>query len=182
VVTSLQNAALLQIALQLAAVRLTINLIRSDNMSFLKTWKQMSSKPGGKRIFSIAASLKAPYFATIFPLVEELAVGRGVVSFADRKTVHNHLGSVHAIAMCNSAELAAGLATDCSVPKGMRWIPKSMTVNYVKIAKGRMTATATVPKIEAGKAQDILTTVRVTNPEGVEVFNAQITMYVSAKS
>jgi acyl-coenzyme A thioesterase PaaI-like protein len=105
-----------------------------------------------------------------------------VVSFADRKTVHNHLGSVHAIAMCNSAELAAGLATDCSVPKGMRWIPKSMTVNYVKIAKGRMTATATVPKIEAGKAQDILTTVSVTNPEGVEVFNAQITMYVSAKS
>lgn len=151
-------------------------------MSFLNIWKKMSSKPGGKRAFSLAASVKAPYFATIFPLVEDLDVGKGVVSFADRKTVQNHLGTVHAIAMCNSAELAAGLATDCSVPKGMRWIPKSMTVNYVKIAKGRMTATATVPPIEAGKAQDILTKVSVTNPQGVEVFNAQITMYVSPKS
>ena len=57
--------------------------------------------------------------------------------------VHNHIGTVHAIALCNLAELCAGLMTDASLPRGMRWIPKGMTVRYLKKARGTLRGVAT---------------------------------------
>jgi hypothetical protein len=52
-----------------------------------------------------------------------------------RKSVTNHLKTVHAIAMCNLVELAGGVCTDVSLPHGIRWIPKGMTVEYISMAK-----------------------------------------------
>jgi hypothetical protein len=43
----------------------------------------------------------------------------------------HHLGTLHAIAMCNGAELTAGLTTDVSIPAGRRWIPIEMNVRYL---------------------------------------------------
>ena len=61
----------------------------------------------------------------------------------DRRAVHNHIGTVHAIALCNLAELCAGLMTDASLPRGMRWIPKGMSVRYLKKAHGTLRGVAT---------------------------------------
>lgn len=47
----------------------------------------------------------------------------------------NHIGTVHAIAMCNMAELAGGTMTEVTVPSTHRWIPKGMTVEYLKRQK-----------------------------------------------
>jgi hypothetical protein len=59
--------------------------------------------------------------------------------------VQNHIGTVHAIALCNLAELCAGLVTDVSIPRDMRWIPQDMTVRYLRKAKGRIVASARPP-------------------------------------
>ena len=59
------------------------------------------------------------------------------------RAVLNHLGTVHAIAMCNMAELAGGTMTDATVPKTHRWIPKGMQVEYVKKATTDLVAIAT---------------------------------------
>jgi Domain of unknown function (DUF4442) len=44
--------------------------------------------------------------------------------------VYNHLHTVHAIASCNSAEVAMGMLMEATVPRSHRWIPKAMTVQY----------------------------------------------------
>ena len=84
--------------------------------------------------------LRAPYFASIAPRIEVLEPGRCEARIAHRRRVTNHLGTVHAIALCNLAELCAGLMTDVSIPADMRWIPKGMTVEYLKKAVGTMPA------------------------------------------
>lgn len=89
----------------------------------------------GKRLFSFLVCRKAPYFGTIKPLFEELEPGRCVVFMKKRKSVTNHLKTVHAIAMCNLVELAGGICVDVSVGKDIRWIPKGMTVEYIALAK-----------------------------------------------
>ena len=52
-----------------------------------------------------------------------------------RRAVQNHIGTVHAIAMCNLAEMAAGTLTEISIPASMRWLPKGMQVQYLRKAE-----------------------------------------------
>ena len=58
-----------------------------------------------------------------------LEPGRWQVAIRGRRCVHNPFGSVHAIALCNLAELAAGLMTHAPIPSTMRRVPKGMPVD-----------------------------------------------------
>ena len=148
--------------------------------SVLNIYEKTSKYPGGKRFFSWAVCVKAPYFGTIRPRFEELRKGYGRISMKKRRGVQNHLKSVHAIAMCNLAELVAGTTVDASLPKGFRWIPRSMTVQYLKIARTDLVAQCTVPERQWQDGENFPAQVSVRDTEGVEVFTATIEMYISA--
>ena len=149
-----------------------------------KAYNALHERPLGKMLFSAAVSLKAPYFRTILPTVVSLEPGRGEVRMPDWWGVHNHLGTVHAIACCNLAELAAGTTLDISLPDTHRWIPKGMQVSYLKKAKGTLTAVATVEElnaISADEGREVVVSVDITDPNGTSVVRADITMWVSPK-
>src|SRR5690606_32720838 len=93
----------------------------------------------GPETFSKMTCQTAPYFSTISPLISDLGPNQCTVQLPFAKEVTNHLGTVHAIAMCNAAELAAGMMTNVSIPQGARWIPKGMTVEYLAKAKTDLT-------------------------------------------
>jgi acyl-coenzyme A thioesterase PaaI-like protein len=86
--------------------------------------------PYGKRIFSSLVARRAPYFKTISPLITDLAPGRCEVLVAKTRAVQNHIGTVHVIAIVNGLEMAMGVMAEASIPAGLRWIPKGMTVDY----------------------------------------------------
>ena len=109
----------------------------------LKLWNRLRDRPGGKWLFTRGVCFKAPYFGSIAPSIRELEPGRCEVRTKNRRRVHNHIGTFHAIAACNMAELAAGVMTDATVPPSHRWIPKGMTVSYLAKAETDLTATAT---------------------------------------
>jgi acyl-coenzyme A thioesterase PaaI-like protein len=68
--------------------------------------------------------------------------GRCEVRIRNRRAIHNHLGTVNAIAMCCMAERAAGTMIDASLPPTHRWIPRGMTVDYLKKAATDLRAVA----------------------------------------
>jgi len=105
----------------------------------LNMFNRMKGYPAGKRIYSWIVCRKAPYFGTIKPLFDELTPGKCVIKMKKRRSVTNHLGTVHAIAMCNLVELAAGVGTDVSIPGNLRWIPRGMTVEYIALATTDLT-------------------------------------------
>jgi hypothetical protein len=88
---------------------------------------------------------------------------------------------VHAIACCNLAELVGGVCTDITVPASMRWIPKGMTVRYLKKASGTLTGTALIAPFEEGQARDLIVPVAITDAAGDTVVEADITMWVSPR-
>ena len=137
--------------------------------------------PLGKTLFSRAICFKAPYFSSISPRFEELRPGFARVSMRKRRSVTNHIGTVHAIAMCNLAEIAAGTLTEVSIPDSMRWLPKGMQVEYLRRAETDVEATATLPTVEEGAARDVPATVEVKDREGQVVCRAVITMWVSPR-
>jgi acyl-coenzyme A thioesterase PaaI-like protein len=105
------------------------------------------------------------------------------VTLRHRRKVTNHIGTVHAIALCNMAELAGGMVTEVSLPDSMRWIPKGMTVEYVKKAVGTMRAVATpsIPIVEANEGYALPVEVIVTDAKDETVFRATISMWLSPK-
>ncbi|GAA0257892.1 MULTISPECIES: hotdog fold domain-containing protein [Pseudomonas] len=132
----------------------------------------------GPSAFSNLACQMAPYFSTITPEISELRPGHAVVNVPFRKEITNHLASVHAIALCNAAELAGGMMTDVSIPAGAKWIPKGMTVEYLAKAKSNIRAVAQGEGIDWQTAGDKVVPVDIFDEAGVKVFTANITMNV----
>ena len=84
--------------------------------------------------------------------------------------------------MCNLAEFVGGLATDAAMPRSLRWIPKGMTVQYLKKAVGRMRAEAKLDPIgDIAAGAERIARVVVTDSQGETVFAADITMWLSPK-
>lgn len=151
--------------------------------ALLAMYRRVTAWPGGHWLFSRAVCFRAPYFATIAPRFIALEPGRCEVRMRDRRRVHNHIGTVHAIALCNLAELSAGVMTEATLPPNMRWIPKGMTVEYLGKAKGSMHAIATpeVPLVESGRRQEWPVLVNVKDTSGADVFRARILMWISQR-
>lgn len=152
-------------------------------MSVLPTYRNLARWPAGRWLFSRLVCWKAPYFSSIAPRIETLEPGRCVATLRHRRAVTNHIGTVHAIALCNLAEFTGGLACDASIPASMRWIPKGMAVAYLKKAVGTMRATATpaFPPREAAEGYELPFEVVVENAARDVVFKATIAMWVSPK-
>ena len=149
------------------------------------TYEKLQARPLGKRIFSMIVSVKAPYFRSIRPAIISLERGRGVARMRDRWGVHNHIGTVHAIACCNLAELVAGTTIDYSLPESHRWIPKGMNVAYLKKAIGTLTAVGTIEgldTLQVGESREMIVAVDVTDRSGVVVVHADITMWVTPRA
>src|SRR5688500_10028778 len=110
--------------------------------ALLDLWKKTSALPMGNRIFSLAFGRKAPYFASIRPRFTVIEPNRVELVVPKRRAVHNHLGTVHAIALCNGLEAAMGALAEATIPADKRWIPKGMTVAYTAKATSDVTCIA----------------------------------------
>jgi acyl-coenzyme A thioesterase PaaI-like protein len=128
---------------------------RSPEAVIRRTWERWSGRPGGKRLFSFLLARLVPYTGTVRPRVEELRPGYARVSMRDRRGVRQHLGSIHAIALMNLAEAATGLAFNFALPADARSILKSISMEYHKKARGRVTAEAQAPVLESNEEREI---------------------------
>ena len=132
----------------------------------------------GPEKFSAAVSTVAPYFGSIDPEFITLRPGHAEVRIPNQRKVHNHIGTVHAIALCNGAELAAGTCTDVSIPDGARWLPVSMTVQYLAKAKTDIRIVTEADGVDWSAPGNIEVPLAGYDAEGVKVFSAVITMNV----
>ena len=144
-------------------------------------WQRLAHHSIGRWLFARAVCRRAPYFATITPRFDELTPERCRVSMRKRRRVENHIGTIHALAMGNLCELAAGVLMEAATPPNMRWIPKGMQIQYLAKAPTDISATARIEPAAWSTAQDVIVPVSVTDAAGTEVVRADITMYVSPR-
>ena len=151
----------------------------TEQPAALRHFERMSRWPAGRWLFARFVCFQAPYFATIRPRFVELRPGLCQVTMRKRRAVQNHIGTVHAIAMANLCELAGGMLMEVTIPVTMRWIPRGMTIEYLRKAQGGVSAVARLDKTEWHAPENIGVPLTVTDAAGTEVVRAVITMYVS---
>ena len=154
----------------------------SETSPLLSMWRRLAGTAAGRWLFSRIVCWKAPYFATIWPRFILLEPGRCELGISKRRAVLNHIGTVHAIAMCNMAELAAGTAIEVTIPHSHRWIPKGMSVEYLQKATTDLRATAIVEAPAQWSASiELPVAVQIVDAAGSLVFQAAVRMWITAR-
>ncbi len=134
-----------------------------------RAWDTLSKVPGGKRVFSRMVGRMAPYTGTIGATVVELRDGFGRAELRDAKHVRNHLNSVHAIALANLGEMVSGVTMLYSLNPQMRGILTGLEVDYLRKARGVLTATCEVQPITDVKEMETELRVEIRDAAGVLV-------------
>lgn len=145
------------------------------------TWHRLEKMPGGKAVFSRLIGLAAPYTSTIGAVVTELSSGHSKVVMKDKRSVRNHLSSVHAIALVNLAELAGNVALAYSLPDDGRFIVAGLSIDYIAKARGTITATTTCPVPDNSERRELEVPVEMHDDKGTLVARAVLKSLVGPK-
>jgi acyl-coenzyme A thioesterase PaaI-like protein len=153
----------------------------------LSMWQKTSTLPVvggavGKRLFSFAFSQKAPYFATIHPRFVDIRPNYAELVIPKRRGVHNHLKTVHAIALCNGLEAAMGALAEATIPSDKRWIPKGMDISYTAKATSDITCIAETDAEQWTSGDpDLPVRVKGVRDDGTVVIEGVIKLWVTEK-
>ncbi len=112
----------------------------------MKVVQATAKLPANVRTFVLSKA-----FGTFVPMVgtagiryEHVAQDKVVVSIKNHRGMQNHIKGVHAAAMALLAETATGFVAVLNIPDNRIPLIKSLHVDYKKVAKGDLTATATL--------------------------------------
>ncbi|MCC6335245.1 MAG: DUF4442 domain-containing protein [Myxococcales bacterium] len=157
------------------------DLKRLASPSTLKSvWGMLKAMPRGGVVMGRIIGRLAPYTGTIRPEILALEPGFAKVRMADARRVRNHLNSVHAIALMNLGEVATGTAMLVSVPEGARAIIVHLGMDYLKKARGPITAECRCEVPTSLERKEYALTAELTNADGVLVARAHARWLVDA--
>ncbi|MEB3768244.1 DUF4442 domain-containing protein [Acinetobacter sp. MD2] len=119
-------------------------MTQSNRLS--KLVKTTAKLPKGLR-----STLWSKAFGRIVPMVGtakirylEVDANHVTVRIENQRNMQNHIHGIHAAAMALLAETATGFVTGLHVPDHRILLIKSLHVDYLRVAKGGLTATATL--------------------------------------
>jgi acyl-coenzyme A thioesterase PaaI-like protein len=150
-----------------------------DARALVNLWDRLHKLPGGVWLFSRIVGFAIPYTGTMGAQVRVLRPGYAQVALRDRRRVRNHLASIHAIALANLGEFTGGLAMTAGARAGVRSILTRLEIEYLKKARGVITAECTceVPAVTAPIDHIVVTTLR--DQSGAEVARTTATWRLS---
>jgi len=149
-------------------------------MNLIKIFDKFCKYPLGRKLFSSYAARKAPYFSSVSPLIKTMEPNYCQIFIKKTKKVQNHIGTMHVIAIANGLEMAMGFMAESSIPKHLRWIPKSMNLEYPNKGVTDILCTAKI-KASDWKPGDLVVPVIATDTNNTPVVTGQINLWITEK-
>lgn len=148
----------------------------------MERWTRARSSAFGRWLFSRAIGRFAPYTGTIGARIEELEPSRSVVRLRDRKSIRNHLNSIHAVALANLTELTGSLSIIASMHPDKRMIPVRLETEYIKKARGLLTAEGSCEALKPDFEGEFQGNVIIRDEDGDEVARGKVTVLIGRSS
>jgi len=110
--------------------------------------------------------------------IERVDFHEAGMSLRNRRKVRNHIGGVHAAATALLGESVTGLVFGLNVPDGRLPLLKAMEVNYLRRARGGLTAVARltdeqIALIRSAEKGEVEVAVSITDEDGEEPVQAR---------
>ena len=151
----------------------------------LDLWKKTSALPLGDRIFSLAFSQKAPYFATIRPRFTVIEPNRAELVIPKRRRCTTTSGPSTPSRCATGSRPRWARSPRSTIPRDRRWIPKGMEVAYTAKADSDVTCIAeTDPEqwtAELGDGYALPVRVRGVRADGTVVVEGEIRLWVTPR-
>lgn len=141
----------------------------SPGIRLLQLWRRLRPLPGGEWLFAKLFAHTVPYSGSVRPRIKRLEPGHAEVEIPDIRANRQHLGSVHAIALMNVAEMASGLAMMAGLPGNVRGIVTTLSMTYHKKARGTIRAVSRVEVPTVTEDRDFDVIAECLDPSGVVV-------------
>ena len=147
----------------------------------LGLWRRLSSWPGGPRLFGWILGRQVPYSGSVRPRIVRLEPGYARVRIRERRELRNHLSSIHALALANVGELASGLAMTTALPDSVRGIVTGIEVDYLKKARGTITAESRCRVPEVRESTEHRVEAMLTDETGDAVSRVRVSWLLSPR-
>lgn len=135
-----------------------MDVTASPGTRLLRLWRRLKPLPGGEWLFAKLFGRTVPYSGSVRPRIKLLEPGHAEVEIPDIRANRQHLGSVHAIALMNVAEMTSGLAMMAGLPDNVRGIVTTLSMTYHKKARGTIRAISRVevPTVTENRDFDVI--------------------------
>lgn len=155
------------------------NKSKNKKSQLRQAWEITNKLPMTLRLkgFTLLFGSTIKFFGTAGLRFTEVEPGRMVVKLRNQKKVQNHIKGVHAAAMALLGESATGAVFGFSLPSDKLPLVKHMDIDYVRRAKGDLTAVATLNKQDLARMEqddkgEVNVKVVVTDEDGEEPIKA----------
>ena len=110
-------------------------------------YQSVANWPFGRFMYTKLVTYFTPYSGSIYAEFVHLEPGKCHMKMADRPWLRNPFNSLHAVALCNLAELAGGMAAKTAIEdvKGAMGIPVTVKMEYFVKARGTVEVKAEMP-------------------------------------
>jgi acyl-coenzyme A thioesterase PaaI-like protein len=134
-----------------------------------------------------SARQQIPMLATLQPQLQELRVGLCRASMNAHRQVRTVEGAIDPIAIGALAQISASMVIEVSVPAGLGWTARGLTIEHLAGANGERTAAlavavARLDKIDWSHTGLVGVPVTVSDGEGKEIARAVVSFAVTARS
>jgi acyl-coenzyme A thioesterase PaaI-like protein len=148
----------------------------------LHLYQRMQRWPWGKWRFMRTASERIPMLTTLRAQLQELRVGLCRAMMSAHRHVRTVEGGIDPIAIGALAQLAASMVIEVSVPEGVHWNARGLTIEHLQAPSPEVVAVARLDKIDWGQAGLVGVPVTVSDGQGKEVARAVISFAVAARN
>jgi hypothetical protein len=148
----------------------------------LRRYERLQRSVLGRWRFARAARMRTPLLAPLQARFGELRVGLCRTEMHAHRGVRSADGAVDPIAISALAQLAAIMVIEVSMPDGLSWTARGLTLEHLRRVETAVVALARLDKTDWAEPGLVGVPVTISNAAGIEVARAVVSFAVAMRS
>jgi hypothetical protein len=148
----------------------------------LDRYQRMQRWPWGRWRFERVARERIPMLTTLKAHLQELRVGLCRAAINAHRRIRIIEGAIDPIAIGALAQLAASLVIEVSVPEGLQWNARGLTIEHLLETSMEAVAVARLDKLDWGQPGLVGVPVTVSDGQNREIARAVVSFAVTVRN